>query len=193
MKVIVLCEESQIITKAFRAGGHIAYSNDIQPCSGGYPEWHLQGDCFEVVMSNEWDIVIGHPPCTYLTNAGSCRRYNKDGTLNEDRMNKTIAARQFFIDMYNLPFKRIALENPVPWSGANLPECSQYIEPYYFGDPYTKKTGLWLKGLPPLMATLFCENPVSFVSLHRTPKQRSKFFPGVADAMAKQWGGGFYE
>lgn len=192
MKVIVLCEESQTVTKAFRDAGHIAFSNDLQSCSGGFPEWHLKGDCFEVVMSDAWDIVIGHPPCTYLCNAGSCRRYNADGSLNAERLALTEQARAFFLRMYNLPFKRIALENPVPWKGAQLPDCSQYIEPCYFGDPYTKKTGLWLKGLPPLLATLFVESPVSFVSEHRSAKQRSKFFPGVAAAMAQQWPNALY-
>lgn len=155
MKVIVLCEESQTVTKAFRDAGHIAFSNDLRRCSGGHPEWHLQGDCFEVVLSDEWDIVIGHPPCTYLCNSGSCRRYNADGTLNHERQALTMAAKEFFMRMYNLPFKRIALENPVPWSGSGLPPASQWIEPYYFGDPY-KKNWAMVKGFAAVACNSFC-------------------------------------
>src|SRR5574344_1078988 len=117
MKVLIACEESQAVCKAFRAKGHEAYSCDIQECSGGHPEWHIQGDVTPLLNEN-WDLIIAHPPCTYLSNAG---------------------ARDFFMKLYNANFPKIAVENPVPSKIYEMPLHSQEIQPYMFGHPFKKK------------------------------------------------------
>lgn len=204
MKVLIACEESQAVCKAFRELGHEAYSCDIIDCSGGHPEWHIKADALEL-LKLKWDLIIAHPPCTYLTNAGA-RWLHAGGTLNQKRYALGIEAREFFMAFYNADCPKIAVENPVPASVFNLPGYSQVIQPYEFGHPYSKKTCLWLKGLEPLKPTQVIEDHVPFISSGTyskthdprykgasrkggSAKSRSKTFPGIAKAMAEQWGG----
>ena len=220
MKVLIACEESQAVCKAFRANGHEAFSCDIIECSGGYPEWHimqdvlplLNGDCEFTTLdgtqheiSGKWDLIIAHPPCTYLTNAGARWPY-AGGKLNEQRFKKGITAKEFFMNFYNANCERIAIENPVPSSIYELPAYSQIVQPFEFGHPVTKKTCLWLKGLAPLTPTnivtpikgrkfkqksgkwrFSCWEMEQKGGKNRA-KERSKTFPGIAAAMAEQWG-----
>lgn len=207
MKVLIACEESQIVTKAFRKEGHEAYSCDIQDCSGGKPEWHIKGDVTKV-LSQHWDMIIAFPPCTYLTVAAN-------GWLNVDRyggkaIKRMIARREginFFMLFANHQCSRVAIENPVGAMSSEYRKPDQIIQPYYFGDPFEKKTCLWLKGLPKLVATDIVDIPERRVSINgsgntraqwdyeasRLPHfersvVRSKTFQGVATAMATQWG-----
>jgi len=152
MKVLVACEESQEVCKAFRALGHEAYSCDILPCSGGHPEWHIQGDAIIEAYSGKYDMMIAHPPCTYLSNAGACHLYPK-GVLNEERLTKGIDAVYFFRRLLDAPIPRICVENPVQSKVFGIEKYTQIIQPYQFGHPMAKKTCLWLKGLPPLIPT----------------------------------------
>ena len=235
MKVLIACEESQEVCKAFRALGHEAYSCDIQECSGGHPEWHIQGDVTKLVKPDvlicsfdidshgemwgdfrtqdgkvhelppRWDLIIAHPPCTYLSNAGA-RWLFPSGKLDEARFQKGLIAREFFRMFLTADCDRIAVENPIPSSIYKLPTCTQIIQPYEYGHPYSKKTCLWLKGLPPLTPTDIVTDHKPFVSSGSytkthdpkfkgtsrkggSAKSRSKTFPGIARAMAAQWGG----
>lgn len=204
MRVLVACEESQAITKELRRLGHEAYSCDIQPCSGGHPEWHLQVDALEL-LKLKWDMIIAHPPCTYLTNAGAMRLRVK-GEINQERMEKAKEAKKFFMAFLEADCPKKAIENPLPGKIHQLPPYSQIIEPYMFGDPWKKRTCLWLRGLPPLMATELVEPQGLWVGAtssrrdahvysryalksNRDSKIRSKTFPGIARAMAEQWAG----
>ncbi len=203
MRVLVACEESQAVTMAFRALGHEAYSCDIIPCSGGHPEWHLQQDVTPL-LQEKWDMIIAFPPCTYLTNAGARHLY-KGGTLNAERYKKGLEAKAFFMAIYNADCPKIAIENPLPSKIYKLPEETQVIQPWQFGHPYTKRTQLWLKGLPYLKPTnivaperTWCpsgsyskEHGEKYKEMFTTDraKNRSKTFPGIAQAMAEQWGG----
>lgn len=208
MRVLVACEESQAVCKAFRELGHEAYSCDIQPCSGGHPEWHIQGDVLPLIdgdcdftttdgsqhtIVGEWDLLIAHPPCTYLSNAGARFLYPK-GVLNEDRLAKGLEAKKFFMEFYNANCPRIAIENPIPSKIYGLPRYSQIVQPWMFGHPVQKKTCFWLKGLPNLHSTEICEirestkvagNWFNHGGKDRQ-KNRAKTFPGIA-AMASQW------
>jgi len=196
MKVLIACEESQAVCIEFRKLGHEAYSCDIQECSGGHPEWHLQQDVTEV-LKQEWDMIIAFPPCTYLSYAAN-HVWNKPG-----RAEKRKDGHDFFMMFVNHPCKRIAIENPVGYMNTVYRKPDQIIQPYYFGDDEIKTTCLWLKGLP----TLQHENPRLLIK--PTPKRispngkkihftegvninrasvRSKTFPGIARAMATQWG-----
>lgn len=213
MKVLVACEESQTVCKAFRARGHEAYSCDIQECSGGHPEWHFKQDVLPL-LQEKWDLIIAHPPCTYLTNGGAVRMFRREvkeyppyGTfqmMNLNRLKEGMLARDFFVSFLNAPCERVAIENPVPMSFYMLPPASQIIQPYMFGDPYSKKTCLWLKGLPPLKPTEILNEYHPYINggggrLDRSnykgqkfaggSRARSKTFPGIAKAMAEQWGG----
>lgn len=207
MRVLVACEESQAVTIEFRRLGHEAYSCDVQECSGGHPEWHIMADALEIIKI-KWDLIIAHPPCTYLTSPSAIRLFNADHTIKDpERLEKGRAAARFFLKIWRGSCERIAIENPTPLSIFDLPRYSQIIEPYMFGDPWRKRTCLWLKGLPPLVMT---EAPVEPKGLwvgstsarrdptvheryvlhsNRDPKRRSKTFPGIARAMAEQWGG----
>ena len=208
MRVLVACEESQAVTIELRRLGHEAYSCDIQPCSGGHPEWHIQGDVMPLILRGGWDMIIAHPPCTYLTAAGAIRLYNKDHTIADpERWQRGIEAAGFFMAIWEADCPRIAIENPVPMWCFGLPRYSQIIEPYMFGDPWRKRTCLWLRGLPPLIQTEAAVEPLGLwvgstsrrrdptvaerYTLHsnRDPKRRSKTFPGIARAMAWQWAG----
>ena len=160
MKVLVACEESQRVCIAFRECGHEAYSCDIIECSGGHPEWHimqdvlplLNGNCgFETMdgrthkIDGKWDLIIAHPPCTYLSNAGA-RHLWKGHKLNKERYAKGLQAKEFFLKFINADCDRICVENPIPSKIYELPANSQIIQPYEYGHPYTKRTCLWLKG-----------------------------------------------
>lgn len=196
LRVLVACEESQAVCKAFRRLGHEAYSCDIQPCSGGRPEWHIQADALEIIKI-KWDLIIAHPPCTYLSNAGNRWLY-QGGTLNLDRYYKGLQAKDFFLQFFTADCPKIAVENPIPNKIYGLPPCSQRIQPWQFGHPLTKCTCLWLRGLPPLAPTDVVQPVDSAMPsshsgkngvLKHDSKSRSKTFPGIAAAMADQWGG----
>lgn len=207
MKVLVACEESQAVTIELRRLGHEAYSCDIQECSGGHPEWHIKGDALEL-LKMKWDMIIAHPPCTYLTNAGAVRM-RVNGEIQEERYAKAMEAKEFFLRFLNADCERIAVENPTPMKLVGLPEYTQAIQPYWFGHPYSKRTCLWLKGLPPLVPTQILEHHEPYVNggckdahgnyrrfqgrKERDQKTRSKTFPGIARAMAMQWAGPYLE
>lgn len=212
MKVLVACEESQAVCTAFRERGHEAYSCDIQECSGGHPEWHVCGDVLPLlngnctfadmtggqhVISGKWDLIIAHPPCTYISNAGVRFLYpGGNGVLNEARLRKGIEATHFFLHFLYADCERIAVENPIPSTVYCLPKYDQIIQPWMFGHPVQKKTCLWLKGLPPLLPTSICMNrqsskiPGNWFNHggKERQKNRAKTFPGIARAMANQWG-----
>lgn len=147
MRILVACEESQAVITELRRLGHEAYSCDIQDCSGGHPEWHIKGDALELIKL-KWDMIIAHPPCTYLTSA-SAVRLMPNGVIDQDRLEKGRKAAEFFMAIWNADCPRIAIENPTPIKMFGLPPYTQKIEPFYFGDPWRKRTCLWLKGLPP--------------------------------------------
>ena len=155
-RVLIACEESQTVCKEFRKLGFEAYSCDIQECSGGHPEWHLQIDCLEA-LKLKWDLLIAHPPCTYLSNAGARFLYPK-GVLNEERYKKGLEGKEFFLKLLNANVEHICVENPVSSRIFEMPKFTQEIQPYQFGHPFTKKTRLWLKGLPKLKPTEIIEN-----------------------------------
>ena len=204
MRVLVACEESQAVCKAFRERGHEAYSCDLQECSGGHPEWHIQGDALEL-LKLKWDLIIAHPPCTYISNAGA-RWLWAGHKLNDERYQKGLEGKKFFMKFFNSDCPRIAIENPIPSSIYQMPECTQVIQPYEYGEPWSKKTCLWLKGLPALQPTNIIEDHKPYCSSGSysgthdpkykgasrkggSAKSRSKTFPGIAKAMAEQWGG----
>lgn len=194
MKVLVACEESQRVCIAFREKGHEAYSCDIEPCSGGHPEWHIHDDVLKHLDEN-WDLIIAHPPCTYLSNAGARFLYPK-GILNKDRLKKGLEAKEFFMKLYNANCPKICVENPVSSKIFEMPQHTQEIQPFEFGHPFKKKTRLWLKGLEPLKATNIVEVSESTKIAGNwfnkggkdRQKNRSKTFEGIALAMAEQWG-----
>lgn len=218
MKILVACEESQAVCKAFRERGHEAYSADIQRCSGGFPEWHIMGDVLPYINGNctfttcdgarhtiagTWDILIAHPPCTYLSNAGA-RHLWKNHKLNVERYEKGMQGREFFMHFYNADCPRICVENPIPSKIYELPKYTQIVQPYEHGHPFTKRTCFWLKGLPKLQPSNVVEPTATFCPSgsysgkhdpkHRgvfttdRAKNRSKTFEGIAAAMAEQWG-----
>lgn len=205
MKVLVACEESQEVCKAFRERGHEAYSCDIIECSGGHPEWHLQQDVLPL-LKEKWDMIIAFPPCTYLTVTGN-RWFNIDryGEKAIQRHKYRKDAIDFFMDFANADCERIAIENPVGIMSSEWRKPNQIINPWQFGDAFEKKTCLWLKGLPELKPTNIVEipprkkfdsgksMPLWYAEAWHLPKEeraklRSKTFPGIAKAMAEQWG-----
>lgn len=203
MKVLVACEESQEVCKAFRNKGHEAYSCDIQDCSGGHPEWHIKGDVLEQ-LEKEWDMIIAFPPCTYLSNAGAARLYPQSGMIDEARYKKGLEGKDFFMQLLNNKCPKICVENPVQSSVFNIPKYTQIIQPWEHGHPYSKKTCLWLKGLDELQPSKIHKGDIlSWVSggskdkngnerknkgmKHRDSKTKSKTFTGIAKAMADQW------
>ena len=201
MRVLLACEESQAVAREFRALGHEAYSCDVLPTSGQNPEWHIQGDVINH-LNDGWDLIIGFPPCTYMTNGGAVRMYPKKGQIDPERFQKAMKAKALFMAIYNAPVKLIAIENPLPMKVIGLPERSQLIHPYQFGDPYSKKTCLWLKNLSNLVPTNVLSEYQPFINggggrmnrAHYKDKKfaggsiaRSKTFPGIAKAMALQW------
>ena len=218
-RLLVCCEESQRVCTAFRERGWEAYSCDIEPCSGGHPEWHIQqdvlplinGDCeFDTVdgehhiIKGEWDLLICHPPCTYLTLAGNKWFKPEFRDRFPDRIQQRQEAIEFFMKFTNAKCKHMAIENPVGVMSSQWRRPNQYIEPYYFGDPEKKKTGLWLVGLPNLMPTnmvepviIHCKSGANEPRWHmesmslpekERSRVRSQTFIGIANAMAEQWG-----
>lgn len=221
MNVLIVCDESQVVTAAFRALGHEAFSCDIIDCSGGHPEWHIKFDALLLINGNcsfktcdgiehhidgSWDLLIAHPPCTYLSSAGNSyfnivkyansallRKYNRDIALD------------FFIKFLNADCEKICVENPVGYVNSHYRQPDQIIHPYYFcnsvnDESYTmKRTCLWLKNLPLLIRTNdFCKpqpkytrlsgHNVYFTESVHSQQLRSKTFPSIANAMADQWG-----
>jgi len=193
MKILVACEESQAVTIELRKLGHEAYSCDIMDCSGGHPEWHIKGDVLEQ-LDKGWDMMIAHPPCTYLSNAGARFLYPK-GILNQERLALGMEAKDFFTQLLNAPIEKIAVENPVQSTVFGIQKYNQVIEPYEYGHPFKKKTCLWLKNLPKLVPTNILPKPESTKVAGNwfnkggkdRQKNRSKTFPGIAKAMADQW------
>lgn len=215
MRVLIACEESQMVCKAFRERGHEAYSADIQEPSGGHPEWHILGDVLPLIngfcsfttmdgafheIPEKWDLLIAHPPCTYLSAAGASNLV-RNGKLNHERLQNALAAKDFFLAFFYANCDHICIENPAPMKVFKLPKYTQIIEPYFFGDPWKKRTCLWLIGLPPLEKTnpvepLGCwvfssgrtvRTTLKILKGVRLPKLRSKTFPGIAAAFADQW------
>lgn len=196
MKVLIACEESQEVCKAFRALGHEAYSCDTQPCSGGHPEWHIQDDVLKH-LDDSWDLMVAHPPCTYLSHAGA-RWLHPGGKLNKQRYDKGMIAKQFFMKLLNAPIERICVENPLPSKIYDLPKHTQIVHPYYFGDSFQKRTLLWLKNLLKLESTKIVDKgemiryksglKAKWILDNKDSRVRSKTFPGIAKAMAMQWG-----
>ena len=203
INVLVACEESQEVCKAFRDRGHNAFSCDLQECSGGHPEWHIQDDVLKHL--DGWDLIIAHPPCTYMSGAGACRMYPKAGQIDQERFAKAMEAKEFFMKILTADCQKICVENPRPLKCVELPPPSQSIQPYEYGEPWSKLTYLWLKGLPPLFPTEIVQDYKPYVSCGTSrnkgnkdksgmsrrggaQKVRSKTFPGIAKAMAEQWG-----
>ena len=197
MKILVGCEESQAVCIEFRKLGYEAYSCDLLPCSGGHPEWHLQMDIFEAIKLGGWDMMIAFPTCTYLT--VSANKWYKDqperksGTLvGEARREARREAIKFFMDLYNCEIPVVALENPIGVMSSVFRKPDQVLQPWMFGHGETKATCLWLKDLPKLNPTNIVDGRVQRLHLlPKTPERamlRSKTFPGIASAMANQWG-----
>ncbi len=216
MKVLIACEESQTTTIEFRKLGHEAFSCDLLPCSGGHPEWHFQCDVFEVI-GPEWDLMIAHPPCTFLAGSGVQWLSHPDDKLlpfedrrphpkYPNRRNDMLDSIMFVMALYNAPIRRIAIENPVGLLSSQWRKPDQIVQPYMFGDEATKTTCLWLKNLPPLQPTKIVGkgDRVVFSSGKSHPKWyadalakartaeerqklRSKTFPGMAKALAVQF------
>lgn len=211
LNILVACEESQAETEAFRALGHNAFSCDIQPCrKGKHPEWHILGDVSPYLRGDtifttmdgqqhnvgQWDLIIAHPPCTYLCKLSSVQLMtNPDGYrwtlkgwkyLNVERWEKLLAGRSFFYSCLHARALFVAVENPIPMAIAGLPRPTAFADPSWFGVKYTKKTLYWLKNLPPIMAGVQHNHPKSFVNASRG-KYRSRTFPALAEALAKQW------
>ena len=227
MKVLIACECSQTVCKEFRALGHEAYSCDIEEQYGGHPEWHIKGDCLEILRGGQmfktedgkehtidkWDLIIAHPPCTYLSNAATRSHSLKGATLEQinARTQKRIQAQEFFMKFANVNCDRVAIENPVGVMNTVYRKPDQIIEPYQFAESeedkenyVTKRTCLWLKGLKPLQGnSLDKPNNAELFGRHLRGKTkcwsemqwqknraivRSKTFSGIARAMAEQWG-----
>ena len=233
MKILVACEESQTVCKAFREKGHNAFSCDIIDCSGGHPEWHIKGDVlpllhpkwydlnrdgegnqwegykFQTVdgkthqFEGKWDLIIAHPPCTYMSKAGARFMYLTAGNVNQERLEKALQAKEFFMQFVNADCDKICIENPTPLKIVGLPKESQVIQPYQFGHPYSKRTLLWLKGLPELKPTNILTEHTPYLpsntggfargkggsrGVAHNAKDASKTFGGIAQAMAEQWG-----
>lgn len=207
IRVLVACEESQAVCIAFRERGFEAYSCDIQPCSGGHPEWHLQGDVFDII-NDGWDLMIGHPPCTFMANSGVRWLYGgKQIKIPiSSRWTNLASAMRFFNRLKGANINSIGLENPIPHKYAingfkllhspgfaeGIGMYSQLIQPWQFGHGETKATCIWLKNLPPLISTeISTGREGKCWKIPPSPERskiRSKTFPGIARAMAQQWG-----
>lgn len=220
MNVLIACEESQRVCTAFREKGHRAFSCDILDCSGGHPEWHIKGDVLPLLnghceftlqngqtdrQTDRWDLIIAHPPCTDLCVSGARWFAEKQKDL---RQQKAVA---FFMHFVLANCDRIAVENPIGIMSNVYKKPSQIIQPWWFGDNYSKSTCLWLKGLAPLKPETIKQPEIEFVewtdaktgkkkrqdkfsadALKLPPEQRARLrsqtFPGIARAMAEQWG-----
>jgi hypothetical protein len=205
MRILLACEESQVVCQEFRKLGHEAFSCDILECSGANPEWHIKGNVLEVINQN-WDMMIAFPPCTHLAVSGA-RHFEKK--KQDGRQKDGI---DFFLKMVNAPIPKIAVENPIGIMSTIYRKPDQIIHPYYFGDSFSKATCLWLKDLPKLKHVRTGDSPLfpdevthvdkgEFVTFSSGKKMakwynnasgnghiRSKTFPGIAKAMAEQWG-----
>lgn len=201
MRVLIACEESQEVCKAFRERGHEAYSCDLQDCSGGHPEWHIMGDVLPLLNGNcsfitrggqwvnidgRWDLIIAHPPCTHLASSGA--RWFREKQMDYRQQKSCV----FFMQMMLANADRVAVENPVGIMSRCYRRPDQIIQPWQFGHGETKATCLWLKNLPELVPTEIVEGREQRVwkmppSADRA-KERSKTYPGIAKAMAEQWG-----
>ena len=198
MKVLIACEESQAVTKEFRDRGHDAYSCDILPSSGSLPKYHLQQDVVPL-LKQDWDLIIAFPPCTHLASSGAAwfAEKRRDGRQQE--------GIDFFMLFTNLDVPKVVIENPVGIMSNTYRKPDQIIQPWWFGDPFEKRTCLWLKGVEPLVATDEVKPaprseyasgrtmPTWYADAWKLPpaersKARSKTFPGIAKAMAEQWG-----
>jgi hypothetical protein len=203
IKILIACEESQEVCKAFRELGYNAFSCDLQDCSGGHPEWHIKGDALEEAYSGKYDLMIAHPPCTYMSKAGARWMYPTAGNLDAKRFEQAMEAKVMFLKLLNAPIKYIAVENPVPLKVVELPKHSQAVQPYEYGHEYSKKTLLWLKNLPLLKPTDIKENYKPYLpsntggakrgqkhsrGIAKNAKESSKTFTGVAKALAFQYG-----
>ena len=224
MKILVACEESQAVTIEMRRLGHEAYSCDIIDCSGGHPEWHIKWDAAAIANGNcsfvtcdgslhridgKWDLLIAHPPCTFMSKAGARWMYPKVGEIDPSRYAEAMKAKRFFMVFYNADCDRIAIENPVPLKCVELPAPTQKIQPYEYDPdkehPYTKGTLLWLKNLPKLIPTTPRNKPIGAWMPSNTggysrghgggrgiahdQRTASRTFHGIAKAMAEQWAG----
>lgn len=225
MKILVACEESQRVCTAFREKGHNAFSCDILPCSGGHPEWHIQGDVLPLLngrcefktvdgtrhkIEGKWDLIIAHPPCQKLSCAGAVNLGRKGCSCEtpewrEKFFNDRTEAAIFFMRFMACDCDKVCVENPVGYMNTHYRKPDQFIEPYQFGDPWKKKTGLWLKGLKPLQPTNIVVPTGKLVQQNKMgqppkseawevvgfsdAKTRSKTFEGIAKAMAEQWAG----
>lgn len=210
MKILVACEESQVVTTAFRVKGHEAFSCDILATSGDRPDWHIQGDV-RLILNNRWDMVIAHPPCTYITNAGVRHLHSipsRNGVITKIHGNVRFELMGEACDLFNLlshSCDKVCVENPIPhkYARAIIGKYSQLIQPWQFGHEETKATCLWLKGLPLLRHTNIVGPPgrnlnmfekAKWNKVHRMSpgpdraRLRSKTYPGIAQAMADQWG-----
>ncbi len=218
MNVLIACEESQRVCIAFRERGHNAFSCDIQEPSGGHPEWHILGDALKAIQGGQivtmdgvthdipkWDLLIAHPPCTYLTNTGNrwfnVERYGDKARKREGEREKAVA---FFYEFVLADCDKIAIENPIGHMSTRYRQPDQIIQPYEFGHPARKATCLWLKGLPNLKPTEIVKPEIkqykskdgsikSFSADYGSgnagsASRRSKTYPGIAQAMAEQWG-----
>jgi len=188
MRVLVACEFSQVVTKAFRERGHEAYSCDLLPTEGNR-DWHIQGDVL-AHLADGWEAMIAHPPCTFLCNSGVRWLHERPA-----RWRQMAEAIVFFNGLLAAPIKRIAVENPIQhkYARQHIRKPDQIIQPYHFGDMQSKATCLWLKGLPPLMASFTGGEGIRQDCFKATPspdrgKLRSRTFRGIAQAMAEQWG-----
>ncbi|HNC40300.1 MAG TPA: hypothetical protein PK522_00800 [Nitrosomonas sp.] len=191
MKVLVACEFSGTVREAFRRRGHDAWSCDLLPTE--IPGNHIQGDA-STILNAGWDLIIAHPPCTYLCVPGAHYLHKQN-----DRWGKMLSAREFFLLCLNANTKKLCVENPLPHRYAELPKYSQIINPWQFGQEFSKRTCLWIKGLPLLMPTKIVSKGERYTRKDGTTsnskwyakasqKERSKTFQGIADAMASQWG-----
>lgn len=200
LNILIACEESQAECNAWRELGHRAFSCDIQPCKrDGRPEWHIWGDVTELLQGRcrfqtmdgklhrleKWDLIIAHPPCTYLCKVSSVHMVIK-GKIQADRYQKMLEARAFFFRCLGAQADYVAVENPLPMARAHLPKPSCYADPSWFGVKYTKKTLYWLKNLPPIMAEKVYCSPKQYVHSSRG-KYRSRTFPAMAMGIARQW------
>lgn len=220
MKILIACEESQAVCKEMRRLGHECYSCDIIECSGGHPEWHIMQDVLPLLNGNctfktmdetehtidgKWDMIIAHPPCTYMSKAGARWMYS-NGVLNQSRYLQALAARDFFLTILAADCSRICVENPTPLKILNLPLYTQVIQPYQFYgkfNSFSKRTLLWLKGLPALipvnpvkpLSTLCPSSCSHFAGTDKnkgtkhSAMDRSRTPYGIARAMAEQWAG----
>lgn len=200
-KVLIACEESQAVTREFRILGHDAYSCDLQECSGGLSDFHIIGDAITEAYSGKYDLMIAHPPCTFISRAGARWMFPTAGNVCHERLNKAIEAKAFFMKLMKAPIKMIAIENPTPLKIVGLPSHDQVIQPFEYGHEYSKRTLLWLKNLPQLIPTDVIKEYTPYLPSNTGGKKRgqkfqyknisqkesSKTFEGIAKAMADQW------